>query len=94
MKDVNSLSEAEAGAELVELAAALGAANRAYHQQDAPDLTDAEYDRLKRRNAEIEAQFPDLKRDDSPTEQVGAAPAEGFSKVRRCDAVAFKRFRC
>jgi DNA ligase (NAD+) len=87
MKDVNSLSEAEAGAELVELAAALGAANRAYHQQDAPDLTDAEYDRLKRRNAEIEAQFPDLKRDDSPTEQVGAAPAEGFSKVRHAVAM-------
>ncbi len=87
MKDVNSLSEAEARAELAELAAALGAANRAYHQQDAPDLTDAEYDRLKRRNAEIEAQFPDLKRDDSPTEQVGAAPAEGFSKVRHVVAM-------
>jgi len=87
MKDVNSLSEAEARAELVELAAALGAANRAYHQQDAPDLTDAEYDRLKRRNAEIEAQFPNLKRDDSPTEQVGAAPAEGFSKVRHAVAM-------
>lgn len=87
MKDVNSLSEAEARAELAELAAALGAANRAYHQQDAPDLTDAEYDRLKRRNAEIEAQFPDLKRDDSPTEQVGAAPAEGFSKVRHAVAM-------
>ena len=87
MKDVNSLSEAEARAELVELAAALGAANRAYHQQDAPDLTDAEYDRLKRRNAEIEAQFPNLKRDDSPTEQVGAAPDEGFSKVRHAVAM-------
>ncbi|MCB1921980.1 MAG: NAD-dependent DNA ligase LigA, partial [Candidatus Competibacteraceae bacterium] len=44
--------------------------------------SDAEYDALKRRNAAIEARFPDLKRADSPSDQVGAAPAEGFGKIR------------
>ena len=52
------------------------------YTEDAPELTDAEYDRLKRRNAEIEARFPDLKRSDSPSEQIGAPVADGFSKVR------------
>jgi DNA ligase (NAD+) len=47
-------------------------ANRAYHTEDAPEITDADYDALKRRNAAIEARFPELKRSDSPTEQVGA----------------------
>ena len=68
--------------ELAALAAALAAANRAYHQADAPEISDAEYDALKRRNAAIEARFPELKRPDSPSEQVGAAPSEGFAKVR------------
>ncbi|MDU8911564.1 NAD-dependent DNA ligase LigA [Aestuariicoccus sp. MJ-SS9] len=81
-KSVNSLSEDEARAELAELAQKIGAANKAYHTEDAPEISDAEYDRLKRRNAAIEAQFPALKRADSPSEQVGGAPAEGFAKVR------------
>ncbi|MEY8841751.1 NAD-dependent DNA ligase LigA, partial [Cribrihabitans sp. XS_ASV171] len=63
------------------LAALLARANEAYHTEDAPEISDAEYDALKRRNAEIENLFPDLKRSDSPTEQVGARPAEGFAKV-------------
>ncbi len=75
------LSLEEAAAELALLAQVLGAANLAYHQDDAPEISDSEYDRLKRRNAAIEAQYPSLKRADSPSEQVGAAPAEGFSKV-------------
>src|SRR6056297_1078562 len=79
---VEDLTEREARDELVSLSRILDEANRAYHAEDAPAMSDAEYDRLKRRNVEIEARFPDLKRDDSPTEQVGAAPAEGFSKVR------------
>ena len=61
---------------------AIAAANRAYHQADAPEISDAEYDALKRRNAAIEARFPELKRADSPSEQVGAAPSEAFAKVR------------
>ncbi|MBV7393390.1 NAD-dependent DNA ligase LigA [Mameliella sediminis] len=81
-KQVDTLTESEAREELASLSAILAEANQAYHREDAPEISDAEYDRLKRRNAEIEARFPELKRADSPTEQVGAAPAEGFSKVR------------
>ena len=78
---VSELTEDQARAELATLAEALAAANDAYHRDDAPEISDAQYDALKRRNAEIEARFPSLKRPDSPSDQVGAAPAEGFSKV-------------
>jgi len=81
-RPVDDLTEAEARAELDRLAGLLDAANRAYYQADAPVMPDAEFDALKRRNAEIEARFRDLKRADSPTEQVGAPPAEGFGKIR------------
>jgi DNA ligase (NAD+) len=81
-KDVSELSEAEAEAELSRLADLLSRANRAYHTEDAPEISDAAYDAAKRRNAAIEDRFPALKRADSPSEQVGAAPAEGFAKVR------------
>jgi DNA ligase (NAD+) len=79
---VGDLSEAEAAAELARLARLIGAANRAYHTQDAPEITDAAYDALKRRNLEIEARFPALKRDDSPSDRIGATPSEAFGKVR------------
>ncbi|MDG3042696.1 NAD-dependent DNA ligase LigA [Roseicyclus marinus] len=79
--DLDALTEDAARARLADLAAVLDAANRAYYQDDAPDLSDAEYDALKRENAAIEARFPALKRPDSPSEQVGAAPAEGFGKI-------------
>ncbi len=81
------LTEAEARERLADLAAALEAANRAYHQDDAPEISDADYDALKRENAAIEARFPNLKRSDSPTEQVGAAPAEGFSKITHAEGM-------
>jgi DNA ligase (NAD+) len=81
-KDIEALSEAEAQAELKRLAEVLDRANDAYHAEDAPVMSDAEYDALKRRNAAIEARFPALKRPDSPTDQVGARAAEGFAKVR------------
>ncbi|EBA08841.1 NAD-dependent DNA ligase LigA [Sagittula stellata] len=80
--EVGQMTEDQAREELRALSDILGQANRAYHAEDAPELTDAEYDRLKRRNAEIEARFPQLKLADSPSEQVGAAPVDGFSKVR------------
>ncbi|UOA18579.1 DNA ligase [Sulfitobacter indolifex] len=80
--EVAALDRAQAETELTRLAALLNAANTAYHTEDAPEISDAEYDALKRRNAAIEARYPDLKRDDSPTEQVGAPVAEGFGKVR------------
>ncbi|MYM53847.1 NAD-dependent DNA ligase LigA [Rhodobacteraceae bacterium GS-10] len=75
------MSEAEAKAELERLSGLLSQANIAYHGKDAPEISDAEYDALKLRNAAIEDRFPHLKRADSPTDQVGAAPAEGFGKI-------------
>ncbi len=80
--EVSALTEAAAKAELKRLAQAIGEADRAYHEQDAPTITDAEYDALRRRNAAIEERFPGLKRTDSPSGHVGAAPAAGFAKVR------------
>ncbi|PSK86064.1 DNA ligase (NAD+) [Limimaricola soesokkakensis] len=79
--EVATLTEAQAKEELERLAAEIGAANTAYHVEDAPEISDAAYDALRARNAELEARFPALKRHDSPSEQVGAAPAEGFGKV-------------
>lgn len=78
---VEDLTEEQAKDELQRLADILARANDAYHRQDAPEISDAEYDRLKQRNRAIEDRFPDLKRADSPSEQVGARPAEGFAKV-------------
>ncbi|MEM9247291.1 MAG: NAD-dependent DNA ligase LigA [Pseudomonadota bacterium] len=68
--------------ELEELRAALTQANTAYHTSDAPEISDAEYDGMKRRALKLEAAFPELARADSPTRQVGAAPSETFAKVR------------
>lgn len=81
-KSTADLGEEEARAELAHLAEQLSRANRAYHTEDAPEISDADYDRLKRRNAEIEARFPHLKRSDSPSDQVGAPVSDGFAKVR------------
>jgi DNA ligase (NAD+) len=81
-KPVDLLSQAEAEQELGLLARQIAQANRAYHTEDAPEISDADYDALKRRNAAIEARFPHLKRPDSPSDQIGAAIAEGFAKVR------------
>ena len=79
---VDKLTVAQAKAELARLATEIGAANRAYHTEDVPEISDADYDALKQRNAAIEARFPQLKRADSPSEKVGAAPSDGFGKVR------------
>lgn len=77
----DAMTKTQAEAELARLASLLDRANQAYHGADAPEISDAEYDALKRRNAEIESLFPELKRSDSPTDQVGARPSEGFAKV-------------
>lgn len=79
--DLDSLTPAEAGAEVSALVAQIEAANHAYHTLDAPEISDADYDALKRRLAAIETRFPDLARADSPTTKIGAAVAEGFAKV-------------
>jgi DNA ligase (NAD+) len=76
------LSEVQAKAELKRLAAEIAAHDKRYYQQDAPTITDAEYDALRRRNAAIEARFPELVRPDSPSQRVGAAPTGKFKKVR------------
>jgi DNA ligase (NAD+) len=78
---VADLTKDQADAELAELADALAAHDLRYHQQDAPTIPDAEYDALKRRNLDIEARFPDLIRENSPSMRVGAARAEQFSPV-------------
>ncbi len=76
------MTEAEAAAELERLASEIARHNRLYHSEDSPEISDAEYDALVRRNSELERQFPHLVRDDSPSRQVGAAPAAHLSKVR------------
>ncbi|MDJ0826615.1 MAG: NAD-dependent DNA ligase LigA [Rhodobacter sp.] len=79
--DIATLTEDQARAELARLAEAIARANRAYHTEDAPEISDAAYDAMKRRNAAIEAAFPGLKRADSPSDQVGAPVSETFAKV-------------
>lgn len=79
---IESLDRTAAAEELERLSGLIAAANDAYHRDDAPEMPDADYDRLKQRNAAIEARFPELKRGDSPSDRVGAPPAQGFAKVR------------
>ena len=78
---VDALSKVEAEAELARLSEEIAAHDAAYYQQDAPLVSDGEYDALRRRNEEIEARFPELKRSDSPSQRVGAAPTSAFGKV-------------
>ena len=80
--DPAKLTEAQAKAELKRLAAEIAVHDKRYYQEDAPTVTDAEYDTLRQRNAAIEARFPDLVRADSPSKRVGAAPTGKFKKVR------------
>ncbi len=82
MKPVDQLTEAEAKAELERLAEDIARADRAYHERDAPEITDAEYDELRRRNNAIELRYPALVRPDSPSQRIGAPPSGGFAKVR------------
>lgn len=81
MKPVDALSEADAVEELAFLASELARHDALYHGKDAPEISDADYDALKRRNGEIEARFPDLVRPDSPSGKVGAAPSGLFQQV-------------
>ncbi len=79
--DIAALTETDAAAELARLAAEIAEHGRRYHAEDAPTISDADYDALMARNAAIEARFPQLVREDSPSWKVGAAPAAGFGKV-------------
>ena len=75
---VSKLTKSKAEAELKKLGEAIRAADEAYYQEDAPEISDADYDKLRQRLNEIEARFPELKRADSPSENVGAAPTGAF----------------
>jgi len=81
-KPVEALTPEEAQEELARLAAEIAYHDRLYYQLAQPEISDAEYDALVRRNAEIEARFPELIRPDSPSRRVGAPPVETFGKVR------------
>ncbi|MEA2998767.1 MAG: ligase [Sphingomonadales bacterium] len=76
------MTEAEAAAELERLAHEIAHHNQLYHADDSPEISDADYDALVRHNAEIERQFPQLVRADSPSRRVGAAPEGPLAKVR------------
>src|ERR1700759_4484173 len=79
---IDDLTEQDAPAVLERLAREIAHHDRLYHQKDAPEISDADYDALRRRNAEIEARFPHLIRADSPSNRVGSAPETGFAKLR------------
>src|SRR5476651_376412 len=80
-KPVDKLTSAEAEKELDKLARDIAEHDRRYHGDDAPTISDADYDALRRRNNEIEARFPLLVRADSPSHRVGAKASEKFAKV-------------
>jgi DNA ligase (NAD+) len=102
MTPVEALTEAEAAEELAALAREIAHHDAAYHTHDAPEISDADYDALRRRNSAIEARFPALIRADSPSARVGGAPEGGFAKIRHrvpmlsldnaFDAVEFAEF--
>ncbi len=79
---VESLTQAQAKQELARLAELIRHHDQLYYRQDAPEISDAEYDALRQRNEALETRYPKLVRADSPSRRVGAAPVEGFGKVR------------
>ncbi|MGI9502933.1 MAG: NAD-dependent DNA ligase LigA, partial [Geminicoccaceae bacterium] len=78
---VEKMTPEAAAAELETLAREIARHDRLYHQNDTPEISDADYDALRRQNTAIEAAFPDLVRADSPTHRVGAEPISAFGKV-------------
>lgn len=78
----SEITPIEAAAEMSDLARRIRRHDQLYHQQDAPEISDADYDALRQRLEELEKEFPGLAAPDSPTRSVGAAPASGFKKVR------------
>jgi DNA ligase (NAD+) len=79
---IAALTSPQAEAELARLARDIAYHDERYFKHDDPEISDADYDALRRRNAAIEEAFPDLVRPDSPSRRIGAGPAEKFSKVR------------
>ena len=79
---VSELTEAQAAGELARLATEIARHDALYYQQEEPEISDAEYDALKRRNEELEQAFPELVRADTPSKRVGAAPSAQFAPVQ------------
>lgn len=79
---IDKLTASEAAQEAARLSDELRRHNKLYHEQDAPEISDAAYDLLKQRLEAIETRFPELQAKDSPTQQVGGAPSEQFTKFR------------
>src|SRR5690348_12396658 len=77
----DAVTEADAAERLKWLAAEIARHDKLYHDQDAPEITDAEYDALVRENRELEARFPQLVRADSPSKRLGAVPSTALAKV-------------
>jgi len=75
------MNEAEAANRLMRLAKEIARHDKLYHDQDEPEITDAEYDALVRENRELEEKFPQLVRKDSPSKRLGAAPTSALAKV-------------
>lgn len=84
---VNNLSTDDAKAELARLAELIAKADEAYYAEDKPAMSDAEYDALRRRNLLIEKRFPRLKREDSPSDKIGAPPTAKFDKAKHAVAM-------
>jgi DNA ligase (NAD+) len=82
LPDIAELTKAQARIEWKRLALAIEEHNRRYYQEDAPTISDAEYDALRQRLNAIEARFPEFVTPESPSQTVGAAPAGRFRKVR------------
>src|ERR1700754_5086974 len=80
--DIAKLTRAHAKVEWVRLALELEAHDKRYYQDDAPSVTDAEYDALRQRFNAIEKRFPEFVSSDSPSQKVGATPSSRFKKVR------------
>src|SRR4051794_24728473 len=81
-RDLDALSPLEAQREHEALGAEIAGHDRRYYQDDAPTVSDAQYDALRRRYEALEARFPDLRSAESASEKVGAKPSEKFAKVR------------
>src|ERR1700727_3322756 len=79
---VDTLTKAQAKVELKRLALELEGHDKRYYQDDAPKITDAEYDVLRQRYNAIEKRFPEFVSSDSPSQKVGAQPSGRFAKVR------------
>ena len=80
--DVDKLTKAQARTELMRLALEIETHNERYYQNDAPTISDSDYDALRLRSDAIEARFPDLVTKESPSQKIGAAPSGRFAKVQ------------